>query len=177
MQGHANIIWFLFSFHGGMGAHTDTHSCKGFIFVSDQSMFIRLNKKKLTQFNSMCVQKRVSVFNYILYPMLLKTYPAYIKVLSIDGLKIGACMYPIVFVCVCEYSLLPDSFWEFPWRKTQTQLMMALLQYHVNNLPFASLLYIILFASEITQCYQSASILNKCMIYLNLQRWDCCGAV
>ena len=33
-------------------------------------------------------------------------------VLSIDGLKIGACMYPIVFVCVCEYSLLPDSFWE-----------------------------------------------------------------
>ena len=45
MQGHANIIWFLFSFHDGMGAHTDTHSCKGFIFVSDQSMFIRLNKK------------------------------------------------------------------------------------------------------------------------------------
>ena len=129
MQGHANIIWFLFSFHGGMGAHTDTHSCKGFIFVSDQSMFIRLNKKKWTQFNSMCVQKRVSVFNYILYPMLLKTYPAYIKVLSIDGLKIGACMYPIVFVCVCEYSLLPDSFWEFPWRKTTDSTYDGLIDY------------------------------------------------
>ena len=62
----------------------------------------------------MCVQKRVSVFNYILYPMLLNTliYAGY--VLSIDGLKIGACVYPIVFVCVCEYSVLPDSFWEFP---------------------------------------------------------------
>ena len=49
----------------------------------------------------MCVQKRVSVFNYILYPMLLNTliYAGY--VLSIDGLKIGPCVYPIVFVCVC----------------------------------------------------------------------------
>ena len=49
----------------------------------------------------MCVQKRVSVFNYILYPMLLNTliYAGYI--LSIDGLKIGACVYPIVCVCVC----------------------------------------------------------------------------
>ena len=55
----------------------------------------------------MCPEKGISVFNYILYPMLLNTliYAGY--VLSIDGLKIGACMYPIVFVCVCVCVNIP----------------------------------------------------------------------